>query len=81
MRIDSVRKRMSWRKKALFSAIDKLTPMKIPDVALVMSHRPELFGKAFSSWLQAAIRGESDWSVGERELFASFTAQRLFCVF
>ena len=81
MRIASVKKRINWRDKALFAVVGTVTRQTIPDVAYVMSHRPELFGKAFGGWAQAVMRGESDWTIGERELFASFTSQRLFCVF
>jgi len=81
MRIASVKKRIDWKRKALFSVVDGVSDTKIPDVAFVMSHRPELFGRAFSNWMQAALRGESVWTVCERELFASFTSLRLFCVF
>jgi len=40
-----------------------------------------MFGNPFSTCLQDLLRGPSDWSVGERELFASFTASRLQCVY
>lgn len=81
MRIDSIKKRVGWKRKALFSVVGAVSDQLIPDVSYVMSHRPELFGKAFCEWLHVVMRGESEWTVGERELFASFTAQRLFCVF
>jgi hypothetical protein len=61
--------------------VGKVTGFRIPDVAYVMLHRPELFGRAFSDWLQALLREPSGWSIGERELFASFTALQLQCEF
>jgi hypothetical protein len=33
-------------------------------------YRPELFGSPFSEALDDVMRGESEWSAGERELFA-----------
>jgi hypothetical protein len=43
-------------------------------VVKTLLYRPELFGRAFSSELQRVMRGPSDWSPGERELFAGFTS-------
>ncbi len=53
----------------------------ISDIRRTLSYRPDLFGGPFSACLQRVLRGESDWSVGERELFASFTASRLQCAY
>jgi hypothetical protein len=43
-------------------------------VVKTLLYRPELFGRAFSSELHRVMRGSSDWSPGERELFAGFTS-------
>jgi len=43
-------------------------------VQKTLRYRPELFGFAFSEALQVALRGPSEWSPGERELFAGFTS-------
>ena len=51
------------------------------DVVRTMSYRPELFGRPFSAALQRVMRGPSDWSVGERELFAAFVSRQNQCVF
>jgi hypothetical protein len=53
----------------------------VSDIRRTLSYRPELFGDPFSTCLQRVLRGPSDWSVGERELFASFTASRLQCAY
>ena len=53
----------------------------VSDIRRTLSYRPELFGHPFSACLQRLLRGESDWTIGERELFASFTASRLQCVY
>jgi hypothetical protein len=44
-------------------------------------HRPELFGRPFSDALDLAMRGPSDWSAGERELFAAFVSSLNQCPF
>jgi hypothetical protein len=51
------------------------------DVVRTMRYRSDLFGRAFSAALQHVMRGPSDWSPGERELFAAFVSAQNQCVF
>ncbi len=53
----------------------------VSDVRLMLEYRPELFGRPFSEALQDAMRGPSDWSVAERELFAAFVSSLNQCPF
>jgi hypothetical protein len=50
-------------------------------VIKTLLYRPELFGLPFSEALDPAMRGPSDWSPGERELFAAFTSLLNQCPF
>jgi len=50
-------------------------------VLLTLHYRPELFGRPFSDALDLAMRGPSDWSAGERELFAAFVSSLNQCPF
>ena len=50
-------------------------------VLKTLYYRPELFGRPFSAALDAAMRGPSDWSAGERELFAGFVSSLNRCRF
>jgi len=50
-------------------------------VVKTLLYRPELFGTPFSEVLHDEMRGESDWSPGERELFAAFTSLLNQCPF
>jgi hypothetical protein len=50
-------------------------------VLLTLNYRPELFGRPFSDALDLAMRGPSDWSAGERELFAAFVSSLNQCPF
>jgi hypothetical protein len=52
-----------------------------PDVLKTLHYRPELFGRPFSETLDLAMNGRSDWSVGERELFAAFVSSLNQCPF
>ncbi|HEX9380102.1 MAG TPA: hypothetical protein VF891_01275 [Gaiellaceae bacterium] len=50
-------------------------------VLRTLHYRPELFGRPYSDALDAAMRGPSDWSPGERELFAGFVSSLNQCPF
>jgi len=50
-------------------------------VVKTLLYRPELFGEPFSAALDVAMRGPSEWSPGERELFAGFTSLLRQCPF
>jgi len=52
-----------------------------PDVLKTLHYRPEIFGRPFSDTLELAMHGPSDWSVGERELFAAFVSSLNQCPF
>jgi hypothetical protein len=54
----------------------------VSDIGQALQYRPELFGGPFSAFLQDLMRDrESDWSVGERELFAAFASSLRQCPF
>ena len=50
-------------------------------VIKTLLYRPELFGEPFSEALDVVMRGPSEWSPGERELFAGFTSLLRQCPF
>jgi hypothetical protein len=54
---------------------------RAPDIIRTLFYRPEFLGKPLSAWTQAVMRGPSEWSVAERELFAAFTSKLNQCVF
>jgi hypothetical protein len=52
-----------------------------PDVVKIQLYRPRFFGRAFIAMTQEVMRGPSQWSIGERELFAAFTSKLNQCPF
>jgi hypothetical protein len=52
-----------------------------PGVVRTLRYRKEYFGQSFSELTQQVMRGDSDWTVGERELFAAFVSRLNQCVF
>jgi len=53
----------------------------VSDVRRMLTYRPELVGRPFSEALQDVMRGPSEWSVAERELFAAFVSAQNQCPF
>ena len=56
-------------------------PPEALGVIKTLLYRPELFGEPFSEELDRVMRGPSEWSVGERELFAGFASHLNQCLF
>ena len=80
MRLPSV-ERGRLRSRLLFAAIRLVSGRRAPDVVRTIFFRPEYFGKPFSQLVQETLRGPSEWSVGEREMFAAFVSERNKCRF
>ena len=53
----------------------------VSDISLALRYRPELFGEPFSELLQEVMKGPSEWTEAERELFAAFVSARNQCPF
>jgi hypothetical protein len=66
---------------AALAAIETASGRAPSDVVKTLYYRPETFGRPFSDTLDLAMRGESDWSPGERELFATFVSSLNQCRF
>lgn len=60
---------------------DGPAPPEASGVIKTLMYRPDLFGRPFSDALDRVMRGESEWSDGERELFAGFTSLLNQCPF
>jgi hypothetical protein len=65
----------------VLDAIRGMRGAEPPDVLKTLHYRPELFGRPYSEVLDRAMRGPSDWSAGERELFAAFVSSLNQCPF
>ena len=66
---------------ALLGQIRERTSREPLGVVKTLLYRPELFGLPFSEALDHTMRGPSEWSAGERELFAGFTSLLNQCPF
>jgi len=81
MRLRRVERGHRWRQKLILGAVRLFQRRRAPDILRTLFYRPEFFGRPMSQWTQAVMRGQSEWSVAERELFAAFTSRLNQCVF
>lgn len=71
------------RAKLLFGMIKLVSRQPFPDAAKINFYRPDFYGDPMKRLTQQAMRGESEWSVGERELMAAYvsrTNDSAFCI-
>lgn len=52
-----------------------------PDVLKTFTYRPNYFGRPFCDLAHAVLRGPSEWTVGERELFGAYTSCLNRCLY
>jgi hypothetical protein len=81
MRVHAIEHGHRLRQKLILGLIRVISGRRVPDVVKTLMYRPEFFGRPQCAWTQAVMRGPSEWSVGERELFAAFTSRLNQCVF
>jgi hypothetical protein len=81
MRLGNVERGDGLKSKLMFGMIRLLSGYRAPDVVRTLSYRRRFFGEPHARHTQAAMRGPSAWSVGERELFAAFVSDLNRCRF
>lgn len=67
--------------RAKLDAIRAERGMEPVDVIKTLLYRPDFFGGAMSEAFQEVMRGPSEWTAGERELFAAFVSRENYCPF
>lgn len=81
MRLRAVEHGHRLREKLKLLLIRLVGMRRVPDIVKTLMYRPEFWGRPMCDWTQAVMRGPSEWSVGEREIFAAFTSRLNQCVF
>ena len=79
IRLDVVDHGHAPEESALLDAARERTGREPLGVIKTLLYRPELFGLPFSEELDRVMRGPSEWTPGERELFAGFTSRLNQC--
>jgi hypothetical protein len=81
MRLQAVERGHRLPQKLMLGMIRVISGRRVVDIIRTIFYRPEFFGTPISAWTQAVMRGDSPWSVGERELFAAFVSRLNKCRF
>jgi hypothetical protein len=81
MRLSTVARGDRLSSRLLYGVIRAASGFRAPDVVRTLRYRHRLFGNAHSAHTQAVMRGPSEWSVAERELFAAFVSRLNRCRF
>jgi uncharacterized peroxidase-related enzyme len=81
MRLREVERGDGLINRLLIRFISMALGMRLPDAARVAFYHKGFFGRPMGVWTQAAMRGPSTWSVGERELMAAMVAKWNSCSF
>ena len=71
----------SFGTRALFALIRTVSREPVLDVIKLVKYRADFYGNPMSALTQEAMRGPSQWSVGDRELMAAFIAKTNQCDF
>lgn len=79
LRLSLLDQGLSLPAKACVSIGGVLLRAPLHDVYRVLLYRPGFFGYRFLTWAASVLRGRSDWSPGERELFGAFTSRLNLC--
>ncbi|MET9273633.1 hypothetical protein [Kribbella sp. NPDC003557] len=69
--------------KLLFAIIRLFSGHPVPDAAKLTFYRPDFYGARAKEFTDEAMRGPSEWSVGDRELMAAYVSsvnESAFCI-
>lgn len=81
MRLPTVERGETLRDRFLYRFVKLVSGHPMPDVIRTIRYRGHLFGKPFNEMIQDVMRGPSEWTVGERELFAAWVSKKNECEF
>jgi hypothetical protein len=81
MRLNVLDSGHTFQTKALFALIRVASGHHAPDVVKTLRYRPDFFGGPMSELFQESMRGESEWSIADRELMAAYVARVNSCEF
>lgn len=83
MRLDVLNNGYRPATKLLFAVIRLFSRHPVPDAAKLVFYRPDFYGNNAKEFTHQAMRGPSEWSVGDRELMAAYISRinrNSFCI-
>ena len=81
MRLGNVERGDGLPVRLFFAIFRARSGFRASDVIRTLAYHRHLFGTPHRAHTQAVMRGPSDWSIGERELFAAFVSRMNECQF
>ena len=81
MRLPALENKQTLKVRMKLKFVELVSGRRAPDVLRALHYKQERWGEPFSALLHAVMRGPSDWSIGERELFAAFVSHLNQCRF
>jgi uncharacterized peroxidase-related enzyme len=81
MRLKILNSGYNFGTKVLFAIIRAVSRYPLPDAAKLVFYRPDFYGSPMKEFTHEAMRGPSEWSVGDRELMAAFVSKTNECPF
>jgi hypothetical protein len=81
VRLGNVRRGDRLSARLFYGFIRIVSGFRASDVLRTLHYRRQFFGRPHSAHTHAVMRHPSEWSVGERELFAAFVSRLNQCLF
>lgn len=81
MRLGNVERGDRLKYRLFYAFLRIVSGFRASDVIRTLRYRRDFFGQPHAAHTQAVMRGPSEWSVGERELFAAFVSRMNQCLF
>ena len=81
MRLRNVERGDRLPTRILYGVIRAVSGFRAPDVVRTLKYRQHLFGEHHTAHTHVVMRGQSAWTVAERELFAAFVSNLNKCHF
>ncbi|HLY30584.1 MAG TPA: hypothetical protein VKQ36_06125 [Ktedonobacterales bacterium] len=81
MRLSNVKTGHRLPQKLLLAMIRLQSRAEPLDIIKLIFYRPEIFGRPYNALIDTLMRGPSEWSTGERQLFAAFVSRLNACRF
>ena len=81
MRLANVERGDRLSVRLFYAFIRTVSGFRAPDVMRTLRFKRDRFGGPHAAHTHAVMRGPSEWSVGERELFAAFVSRLNQCHF